>query len=408
MKIESIVENSSIEIDDEHVVLLDKILKETSLPIALNGNMVSFDEYTVGQLTLGNLTINILPRNPALKLSNYFEMLTYIEHKFSPDLKSLGFDEDEDNVEFNLTDLTKGFFNICKDLVRFGLTGLFVEERISNTKISGEIDFDAYNRLTTPIYGIPQINSVYLLNIGANKLIKSAINKILIAESSNIVGFQLLKEFDVVDNVEFTYDDAKAISNSFVSTNPLYYLALEYSIKILFGLKLEFKNGGIEWYAFLENSNTIFEKYVRRVLQSELDDDVSKWKEPKLFARLNNNNIKSSKSYSPDILLNYRKKKESCDVVLDVKNKTFIVDNINSGKLVSSADMYQIIFYCNQLKANVGCLIYPSSETTQPIAIDIDNQDLKIYLLSVDMSACAKDRQKNIVRDIKSYVYPHI
>mgnify|MGYP006443995235 FL=1 len=95
-------------------------------------------------------------------------------------------------------------------------------------------------------------------------------------------------------------------------------------------------------------------------------------------------------------------------MVLDVKNKTFIADNINSGKLVSSADMYQIIFYCNQLKANVGCLIYPSSETTQPIAIDIDNQDLKIYLLSVDMSACAKDRQKNIVRDIKSYVYPHI
>ena len=70
MKTESIVENSSIELDDKHAELLNKILDEASLPLLLEGNMLSFDEYTVGQLTLGDLTINILPRNPESILPN--------------------------------------------------------------------------------------------------------------------------------------------------------------------------------------------------------------------------------------------------------------------------------------------------------------------------------------------------
>ena len=289
--------------------------------------MLSFDEYTVGQLTLGDLTINILPRNPALKLSNYFEMLTYIEHEFNFDLKSLGFKDD--GFEFNLADLSQGFFKICSNLINFGLTGVFIENNISNIKLSGKINFDKFNKFIIPIYGIPQISSIYSINTGANQLIKSAINKILLFDSYNTEGNQLLKEFDVIDDMDFTYDKAKIISYSFISSNPYYHLTLEYAIKVLFGLKLEFKNGEIEWYAFLENSNLVFEKYVRKILQLGLDDDVSKWKKPKKFAKLKNNNIKSSKSYSPDILLNYSEKQNRCDVVLDVKNKTFFTSFIS-------------------------------------------------------------------------------
>jgi len=406
MKTESIVENSSIELDDKHAELLNKILDEASLPLLLEGNMLSFDEYTVGQLTLGDLTINILPRNPALKLSNYFEMLTYIEHEFDFDLKSLGFKDD--GFEFNLTDLSQGFFKICSNLINFGLTGVFIKKNISNIKLSGEINFDKFNKFIIPIYGVPQISSIYSINTGANQLIKSAINKILSVDSSNTEGNQLLKEFDVIDNMNFTYNEAKSISYSFISSNPYYHLTLEYAIKVLFGLKLEFKNGEIEWYAFLENSNSVFEKYVRKILQLGLDDNVSKWKKPKKFAKLKNNNIKSSKSYSPDILLNYCEKQKRCDVVLDVKNKTFFTDISKSSNIVSSSDMYQIIFYCNQLRARVGCLIYPTSETIQPISIDIDNQDLKIYLLSVNMSLTSKERQKALLDNIKKFIHQQV
>ena len=143
-------------------------------------------------------------------------------------------------------------------------------------------------------------------------------------------------------------------------------------------------------------------------MQLGLDDNVSKWKKPKKFAKLKNNNIKSSKSYSPDILLNYCEKQKRCDVVLDVKNKTFFTDISKSSNIVSSSDMYQIIFYCNQLRARVGCLIYPTSETIQPISIDIDNQDLKIYLLSVNMSLTSKERQKALLDNIKKFIHQQV
>ena len=112
------------------------------------------------------------------------------------------------------------------------------------------------------------------------------------------------------------------------------------------------------------------------------------------------------KSFSPDILFDYDPNTGKALAVLDAKNKEFepsTKQNLND--VVSSSDLYQLIFYCNQLKTKLGGLIYPSSTSNDPIRLTIDSADnLTIYLFSVNMKQDMKTRHKTLSNDVTKFI----
>lgn len=48
--------------------------------------------------------------------------------------------------------------------------------------------------------------------------------------------------------------------------------------------------------------------------------------------------------------------------------------------------MYQLTFYCDKMKTNLGGLIYPAGDDYKPINVMIDgNQDFRFVLFSINL-----------------------
>jgi len=407
MRVENITENSSLIIDEKYVVKLKEILSiNTDLPIKLVNNTVFFDDYTVGEFRVDDLTININPRNSSFTLESFFKILQFIDCPLSDDVEGFGFEETRSLFKFD--DISSHFCMVCKNLLQFGLTGSYTEEIIQDNTIHGEIVFEKYYPQLLPYQGIPSNLITYDLNIKANQILKLALLKLIRVESfdKNPEKYQILRELDQVDEKEFSFEEVSETISIFFSSNPYYTVALEYASKILFDLKLEFKNGQIEWLAFLENSNVTFEKYVFKIVELFLPEKIEKWGAPKKFAKLKSKSGEGMKSFSPDIMINFNKKTQICKAVLDVKNKVFEPSNkSNYSELISSSDLYQILFYCRQLKTKVGGLIYPSSTSNDPIQITLDSKDeIIIFLFSINMKEGMKSRHEKLIKELHLHI----
>ena len=185
------------------------------------------------------------------------------------------------------------------------------------------------------------------------------------------------------------------------SSNPNYQTTLEYSLIIISDLKIGYGSGNLDWYAFLTNSNILFEKFVSKILKNGTGYTISKWKNPKDFASLTNRGRNyGTKSFVPDILVDYDSSCESCKAVFDVKNK-FINPYANDiMKQISSADIYQILFYCNQLGSKMGGLIYPSDNTSEELKMHVFSRyDLTLFILFVPMNVSLTDKIKSLSED---------
>lgn len=381
-------ENSELEINDELKNEIGKMLQDdSSLPIRLHGNVLSFEEYTIGSIKIGNYNIEIQPRNPVFTLEAVFEMLLYESlNNFDENYLSSGFG---DNQSFGISSITSQFYYECVRLTDFGLTGGFVTEEKWGKEVNGRLVMDKYHTSYIPIKGIAFTNDRYSTNVPANQIIKSAILKVLKMESRRNIRREyqmLLKNFDHIDEYRGSLYSLENISNSFFSANPHYPLALEFAIKILKDMKMKFTHGSVTWNAFLHNSNDIFEKYVRKVVAKGLDAYVTKWDVPKQIAVLNDGIRTGSKSYIPDILIDYNSLDGSAKAVLDAKNKVFETNKANIGEILHSADMYQLAFYCDKLKTNLGGLIYPAGSDFRPINVMIDGStDFRFVLFSINM-----------------------
>lgn len=397
-------ENSELEVNDTLKEAITEMLKDdSSLPIRLNGNILSFEEYTIGSISIGDYNIEIQPRNPVFTLESVFEMLLFESlNNFEENYMSTGFG---DNQSFGVSSITSQFYYECVRLVDFGLTGGFVTEERSGKEINGRLLMDKFHPAYIPLRGVAFASDNYSTNVAANQIIKSAIIKVLKMESRKSIrrDFQrLLKCFITVDEYKGNDYVLDNISNSFYSANPHYPLTLEFAIKILRDMKMKFSHGNISWNAFLHNSNDIFEKYVRKVIAKGLDAYVSKWDAPKKIAALNDGIRTGTKSYVPDILIDYDELTGSAKAVLDAKNKIFETNKENIGEILHSADMYQMAFYCDKLKTNLGGLIYPAGSDFRPISVLIDGStDFRFVLFSINMREKISVRHRKLCEAIQ-------
>lgn len=402
-----IKENTELNIDDETANLVEKMLiEEPELPISLVGNTLRFAEFTVGALTIGTYNIEITPRNPALNVETIFEMMLFESiNNFDESNTSSGFGNNQD---FGFSAITSQFFLECTKLVNFGLTGGFVSSMKTGKEINGSLVLETYHKAYLPLHGLTYIQDIYTTNVEANQIIKSALTKVLQYEKnpSLRVRYQhLLSYFSEVENFSGNMQLLEDVTNMFYSANPHYPLTLEFAIKILKDMKLKFDNGEVAWYAFLHNSNDIYEKYVRKVLAKGLDSYVTKWDSPKKIAVLDDGRRKGVKSYVPDILIDYDHSTNTAKVVLDAKNKNFDVKGSDISKILHSSDMYQLTFYCDKLKTNLGGLIYPATRYYKPIIVMIDgNQDFRFVLFGINMNEKLRQRHRKLCADIKDYL----
>lgn len=400
-------ENTDIDVPVDLATQIKQMLQEEpQMPLSINNSTLSFQDYTVGSIQIGDYEIEIQPRNPVFTLEALFEMLLYESiNNFDENYLSSGFG---DNQSFGISSINSQFLLECTKLVAFGMTGGFVEKESDGKEVKGRIHFEKFHPAIMGISGLTYDESYYSYNVPANQIIKSAIIKTLSVETrpEQRKKYQsLLKYFTLVSNYNGSYLMLDDITDSFYSANPHYPLVLEFSIKILREMKTKYNNGEIKWNAFLHNSNDIFEKYVRKVLSKGLDCYVTKWESPKTIAKMSDGKRFGQKSFVPDILIDYNPLNETAKAVLDAKNKKFETTNDDIGEILSSADMYQMAFYCDKLKTNLGGLIYPAGQDFKPINVFIDgNQDLRFILFAINLKEKIGLRHKKICDQVNDYL----
>lgn len=411
IQIKELSEGGAINLDSEYIeIARDAKSKNPSLPFRIEANNIYFDDYIVGELLLKDLSIKLLPRNKAFTLNTYFQIICFLYDMESYSETGTGFAQSDQ--AFNFKNLSSSFCEICKKLIQFGLTGDYKLIEEYSHQLVGEINFLDFRMQTLPYQGLPVINNDFTVDTKANQLIKAALTKLCFVDKHdiNLEKFQILRDLSLVSDMSFLRAEAQEILERCNSSNPWYLNAIDLSIRILFDLNLEYTNGEIEWLAYLENTNTLFEAYVRKALSQNLDENVLKWENPKTFLYMKNSTQTGKKDFSPDILLNYNSKNSSVDAVIDVKNKTFEPrESSNLDSLVSTNDLYQLIFYCNQLNSKVGGLVFPSSEANEPIELMFDSSSgLKLFLFSINMNDNMAKRNQKLATEIYKYLLREI
>ena len=404
MTVHLIHENEDAVLDNESITVAKKMKSENpNLPFTVQNDRLVFDAYTVGSIRVLDNEINILPRNSAFTLSTIFEMILFNNNIIVNNENAVGYEYSSRNGAFVIPEY---FSNICKKLVDFGLTGGYQKSQECSTTLRGDLIFEKFNVNILKTEGLHYIRQDYTLDIPANQIIKSAIIKVIrsntIKDHKNHKYTALLREFEAIGEYRGNILDYKANNADFYSCNPYYPEVIEIALTILKDMKLSFNKGNIQWYSFLQNSNNLFESYIRKMVSESVDLKVQKWNTPRKYASLSYNGKIGYKSYTPDILINFDETNNSSKLVLDVKNKRFDPLKGNISDLVESADMYQLLFYCRKLKTKLGGLIYPAETDYEPINIIVDDDaDLHIVLLSVNMKHSHRERLKKLKKDLK-------
>jgi len=394
-------ENSSIKINRSYQASLQSLIKQNpELPITFNGDLLSFNPYVIGSLSLQDLTIIINPRINNLKINDYFEMHLFTEGLMSDDLKSLA----NNNFQFGLENAVINIFlKSLSNLVEIGVEGAFSLKRATSNVIRGRIIVEKLNPLNTALGMLPMEYSEHTLSTGFNKLIKLALDKISIIDNSLRIQKQCSLLAPYFEDIIVYPEELNSLLLDNFSLyhyeNKHYPLVISLAKDILKNLKINFKNHDYYSSSYLINSNTVFENYVRKILSVSLKNKVEKWAKPKKFAELHINGSVYEKSYAPDILIGYNQVYNTALYVLDAKNKN--IENPNS--LANVADIYQLLFYCNSLKAESGALVYPSYKNPEFGKLSINGFDKNIlYIFTLDFALPISQRHNVFIENIKN------
>ena len=204
--------------------------------------------------------------------------------------------------------------------------------------------------------------------------------------------------------MSFVSESIEKDIKDFHSANPYYPICIELSLLIVKDLKLSHGESGLEWHAFLENSNLLFENFVLKALSTVLDYQIEKWPigNPYASLRRDGQNL-GVKHYCPDIIVDYEAQEGRAKGVFDTKNKSLDLRENKLAESIGSADIYQILFYCSRLKANLGGLIYPSNAPVRPYQLCVnDGKEINLFMLFVSMELSMVNRINLICEDVKN------
>ncbi|MCS8595928.1 hypothetical protein EFE27_08130 [Leuconostoc citreum] len=402
MKIISIFENSAYTVPDEYITPLVEFLENNKkLPVHVHGNTLTFDEYVIGSITINDLSILINPRINKMKPNHYFEMQLYNEGLLDDKLSTSMDEESTFGIQQNLTTL---FLKKTAELVSQGIEGAFIKVSEETNVIKGRILINEISPLRLIQDQIPVEYDIHTHNTAFNKIIKLALNKILLLINDNKIQSRLFSQvnayFEDVDVFESDLPQLiLELESKFYYENPYYPTVIGLAIKILNDLKLNIKNNKVMGSSYLVNSNNLFEKYARKVLTNSLQEPIKKWAIPKTMGKISFGSKSFEKSYIPDILVDYHDDLKTAFAVLDAKNK----DILNPQNIAKLPDLYQILFYCYTLKTDYGGLIYPAfNPLFKSAQISVDSfKENNLFAFTIDFSKPLKQRNFDFVNAVK-------
>ncbi|HIF9188617.1 TPA: McrC family protein [Photobacterium damselae] len=231
----------------------------------------------------------------------------------------------------------------------------------------------------------------YLINRPANRLIATALNK-LVAYTRFPSNQRLLRE------LQFAFVDVPMSNSVKQDLNALkldrsmlnYHAPIAWVKLILAGLSPLSMKGESSALSLLFPMEAVFESYVASVLKSNLQENVELTTQAS-SKHLVKHNQHAHFQLKPDLLMMLPDKSQ---VVLDTKWKLLDLDAHNYG--LSQADLYQMFAYGHKYLNGVGdlYLIYPAHESfTKPIEYSFDFTDkLKLWVVPFVIDLDGKSR----------------
>ena len=383
MRVVTIAENSSYSLNDDDIPGFREFLSINSkLPVKLDDSTLSFADYTIGSITVQDLSIIIQPRIKRLTPNHYFEMQLYNEGLLNTELSSMLGENSHYGIQHNLIQL---FLEEAYQLVLIGVEGSFERVVEESNVVKGRILPEQISPINLLRDRIPVEYEIHTLSTSSNKIIKLTLEKVLpLLEGTYqdklyaLVG-AYFEDIDVVPS-ELPLLTIDCKSKIFFE-NERYPTVLGLALKILEELKLNMKSNRILGSSYLVNSNELFEAYTRKVLSKGLKLPITKWDNPRQFGQFTVGTVNVIKSYVPDIIVDFHYDTKSALAVLDAKNK----DISNPQEIGNTADLYQILFYCYNLDTTYGGLVYPSFGEMSAVRISIESfRDNNLYAFSID------------------------
>lgn len=400
MKHINIVENSSYTLPPEYHDDFKKFLSDNSdLPMIFTDNTIIFDDYTIGSLTIRDLSIIINPRIKNLTPNHFFEMQLYNEGLLNDNITTLLGENSQFGIQQNLLQL---FLSELMKLVSQGVEGSFIKEEEETNIIKGRILVEKISPVNLLQDKIPVEYHVHTRQTSFNKIIKLALDKIRIVLNDNDQKkMHALVNSYFEDIISFPHDLPlllQEIESKLYYENPNYPTVLGFALKILRDLKLNMKNNEVISSSYLVNSNNLFEIYSRKVLSDNLKLNVSKWDIPKKIGQFKIKEKEYEKSYIPDIMIGYHNNTNTALAVIDAKNK----DISNYQNIGSLSDLYQILFYCYSLNTSYGGIVYPYYGNLEPIRLNIDSfKENNLFAFTIDFNLPLRKRHAKYIQDLK-------
>ncbi|MFN1647533.1 McrC family protein [Vibrio rotiferianus] len=231
----------------------------------------------------------------------------------------------------------------------------------------------------------------YLINRPANRLIATALNK-LVAYTRSPSNQRFLRElqFAFVD-VPVSKSVKQDLSALKLDRSMLdYHVPIAWAKLILEGFSPLSMKGESSALSLMFPMEAVFESYVASVLRSSLPENVELTTQAR-SKHLVKHNGRVQFQLKPDLLIT---KPDKSWIVLDTKWKLLDIEAYHYG--LSQADLYQMFAYGHKYLNGVGdlYLIYPAHERfTKPIEHSFDFSDsLKLWVVPFVMSPEGKSR----------------
>lgn len=400
MKKIKLVEGASLRLGSSELAQFKDFLnKNPDLPVKIISQSLVFDNYIIGSITVGNTSIVIEPRITSLTTNDYFEMQLYTEGIISDSLSTLLDENGQYGIEENLINI---FLNQCLKLTSKGLEGQFTTNVDVTNVIHGRILINQIKPMDLLRNRVPVEYTIHSLETIENKIIKLALEKCRMLTRTKIqqkkLGLvnPLFENINVIPSEYYRLvSELRTVPSTYVNGN--YPTVIKLACKIMDNITLNMRKSKVLGSSYLVNSNNLFEAYGRKVLKNSMKMNVEKWKSPKPIAKFSHGSESYTKSYVPDILIDYNSELESTYALLDTKNKD--ISNLqNAAKL---PDLYQVIFYCQQLNTRFGGLVYPIRGDLEPIKISINGySNLNFYIFTINFSKTLKLRNIDYVSNV--------
>lgn len=400
MKFITLIENSSLKLLSEYVEDAIGLLKENpSLPFMINNDTLIFDKYIIGSIQFKDLVITIKPRIKKMTTNSYLEMQLYNEGLLDERISSLLDENQSYGIQESIISL---FIEETLNLVNKGLDGDFIIVREETNFVKGKIIVDQISPVNLMLDRVPVEYEMHTLQTSYNMLVKLALDKVqTLSKSSGIRNkISIVGSFfkDIQADFSDIMDYFDQVDQKLFFVNKHYPTVLALAKKILIDLKINLKNNKVSSSSYLVNSNTIFESYVRKVLNDYLKASVTKWNVPRSMGNLVIDGNEISKSYCPDVLINYRNSENLAYAVIDAKNK----DISKRTNVAEVSDIYQLLFYCNSMSARYGILVYPDFEGFDITRLNISSfSEQDLYVCTIDFAYKIQDRHFKFIEQVK-------